>query len=126
VTAEHAGAGPPARVVVDVSRYRTPDLPLVDLLARLRLVTRRLGLGLVVLGASPELERLLTLVGLRAVVPLDPQPGSERLGHAEAGEEPGVEEVVDVHDAPVPQLEHLDRPRLEPPAGTGLVLGEGG
>jgi hypothetical protein len=138
-----APAREPPRVVVDVGGYRKPDLVLVDLLARLRLVASRLGAGLVVLGASPELERLLAFVGLLAVVPLD---GSEldrseldrseldrsELDRSELGresepcEQPGVEEVVDVGDPAVAQLEHLDAPRHEPPAGTGFVLGEAG
>jgi hypothetical protein len=118
----------PPRVVVDVSGYRKPDLVLVDLLARLRLVAGRLGAGLVVLGASPELERLLAFVGLLAVVPLD---GSEldrsELGReSEPREQPGVEKVVDVRDPAVAQLEHLDGPRREPPTGGGFVLGEAG
>ena len=126
MTAERARADASLCVVVDVNRYRRPDLALVDLLARLRLVTGQLGLRLVVLGASPELEQLLGLVGLLAVVPLEQPDASERLGQPEPREEPGVEEVVDVRDAPIAQLEHLDAPGREPPVGPGLVLGEGG
>jgi hypothetical protein len=126
MTAEQAGVTAPPCVVVDVSRYRTPDIPLVDVLLRVRLVTRRLGAGLLVVGGGPELQQLLALLGLLSVVPLGPFEGSERGGQPEAREQPRVEEVVDVHDPAVAQLEHLDRPRLEPPAGRGLVLGEGG
>jgi STAS domain len=121
-----APAREPPRVVVDVRGYSTPDLVLVDLLARLRLVAGRLGAGLVVLGATPELERLLAFVGLLAVVPLGPLDGSELCREPEPREQPGVEEVVDVGDPAVAQLDHLDAPRREPPAGPGLVLGEAG
>jgi hypothetical protein len=126
MTAEQAGVPTPPCVVVDVSCYRTPDIPLVDVLLRVRLVTRRLGAGLLVVGGGPELQQLLALLGLLSVVPLGPFEGSERGGQPEPREQPRVEEVVDVHDAAVAQLEHLDRPGLEPPAGRGLVLGEGG
>ena len=121
-----APAGEPPRVVVDVRGYSTPDLVLVDVLARLRLVAGRLGAGLVVLGATPELERLLAFVGLLAVVPLGPLDGSDLCREPEPREQPGVEEVVDVGDPAVAQLDHLDTPRHEPPAGPGLVLGEAG
>jgi hypothetical protein len=126
MTAEEADAPVPPCVVVDVSCYRTPDLPLVDALLRVRLVTCRLGAGLLVVGAGPDLRRLLALLGLLSVVPLGVAEASERGRQPEALEQPRVEEVVDVHDPPVPQLEHLDRPGFEPPAGGGLVLGEGG
>lgn len=126
MTAEHAPAREPPHVVVDVSGYSTPDLVLVDLLARLRLVTGRLGAALVVLGAPPELDQLLAFVGLLAVVSPRRLDGRELDREPEPREEPGVEEVVDVGDPAVAQLEHLDAPGREPPAGTGLVLGEGG
>jgi hypothetical protein len=126
MTTEQAGGRKPARIVVDVGGYRYPDLVLVDVLTRLRLVTRRLGAELLVLGAGEDLERLLALLGLLGVVPLARGDGSELGGEAEPREEPGVEEVVDVGDPSVAQLEHLDAPRRQPPAGTGLVLGEGG
>jgi len=124
-----AGPGSPYGVpliVVDVSTYRRPDLVLVDVLCRLRLVTGRLGLPLEVRGAGRELGRLLELVGLLTVVPLRADAFSEVRRGAEALEEPGVEEVVDVGDPPAAQLEDLDRPRLVPPPGAaGPVLGEG-
>jgi anti-anti-sigma regulatory factor len=126
MTAEQAGAREPARVVVDVAGYTRPDLVLVDLLARLRLVTGRLGAVLVVVGGSPDLEHILMLAGLLAVVPLTDPDGSERGRQSETLEQPWVEEVVDVADPPVVQLEYLDGPRREPPAAPGLVLGEGG
>jgi hypothetical protein len=126
MTAEDAPTQEPLRVIVDVGGYSKPDLVLVDVLARLRLVAGRLGASLVVLGASPELEQLLALVGLLAVVPLHPPESSELRREPEAREQPGVEEVVDVRDPAVAELEHLDAPRREPPTGPGLVLGEAG
>jgi STAS domain len=126
VTAEHAPPQEPPRVVVDVGGYSKPDLVLVDLLARLQLVAGRLGAAVIVLGATPELEQLLAFVGLLAVVPLRRVDDSELGREPEPCEEPGVEEVVDVRDPARAQLEHLDAPGREPPAGTGLVLGEGG
>jgi hypothetical protein len=123
--------GDPARAapaaVVDVSGYRRPDLVLVDVLTRVRLVTGRLGLRLEVRGADRDLVRLLELVGLLSVVPVDAATVLQVRGEPEALEQPGVEEVMDVRDAAVAQLEHLDRPRLVPPAGPARpVLGEGG
>jgi hypothetical protein len=126
MTAKDPAARKPPCVVVDVGRYRKPDLALVDVLARVRLVSGRLGAGLVVLNASPELEQLLALVGLLAVVPLHRAEGSELRREPEACEQPRVEEVVDVGDPAVAELDHLDAPRREPPAGPGLVLGEAG
>jgi hypothetical protein len=126
MTAKDAPAREPPRVVVDVGGYRKPDLVLVDVLARLRLVAGRVGASLVVLGASPELEQLLALVGLRAIVPLPSRESSELRREPEAREQPGVEKVVDVGDPAVTELDHLDAPGREPPAGPGLVLGEAG
>jgi hypothetical protein len=132
---EAAAAGGPSavpRVVVDVSRYARPDLVLVDVLARVRLVAGRLGARLEVHGGGPELTQLLAFVGLLAVAPADPEPGepaaSEGGGQPEALEEPRVEEVMDVRHPAVPHLEHLDGPgHVTRPGGCGrLVLGEGG
>jgi len=118
--------GDGAVVVVDVTGYRRPDLVLVDTLARIRLVAARLGARVTVLGSGSDLARLLELVGLLAVVPLE-RPRSQVCGEPEPPEEPRVEEVVDVRHPPVPELQHLDAPRLEPPTWpTRLVLGEGG
>jgi hypothetical protein len=126
MTAQDAGVPEPVRVVVDVSGYRHPDLVLVDVLSRLRLAAGRLGAVLVVLGAGKELEQLLALLGLLAVVPLAPAAASERGRQPEPREEPGIEEVVDVGDPAVAQLEDLDAPGRELPGGAGLVLGESG
>src|SRR5947209_6882173 len=109
MTDEHPADAPPPCVVVDVRGYGTPDLVLVDVLARVRLVAGRLGARVQVLGATAELTQLLGALGLlRALAPEPPPPeageapegrgGSEGGREAEPGEEPGVEEVVDVGD----------------------------
>jgi hypothetical protein len=121
--------GPPpgddvALVLVDLTRWRTADLALVDLLARVCLQARRLGARVVVVPGRTGLAGLLELTGLAAIVPL---ARSELRGQAEPLEQASVEEVVDVCDAPVPQLEDLQGPRLQRPSGAArLVLGEGG
>jgi STAS domain len=115
-----------ATVVVDVSGYRRPDLLIVDTLARIRLVAWRLGAPVTVRGAGSDLARLLELVGLLAVIPLE-GPCSQLRGEPEPLEEAAVHEVVDVAQPSVPDLQHLDAPGLEPPTRpTRLVLGEGG
>jgi hypothetical protein len=63
-----------------------PDLGVLDALARLQLLARRLGRRLTISGDD---EGLLALTGL------------EVLRQAEAGEQRGVEEVVDVLDPPL-------------------------
>lgn len=117
-----------ALVVVDVAGYRSPDVVLVDVLSRISLIAGRLGAHVVVRGAGPDLERLLEFVGLLAVVPISIRASdSELRGEPEALEEPGVEEVMDVRDAPSPELQNLDRPGLPPSTRpTRFVLGEGG
>ena len=78
------------------------DLGVVDALARLQLLARRAGASLAVevaddaAGAGPALDDLLALTGLQTALGRPLQPG----GQAEAGEQAGVEEVVDVRDAP--------------------------
>ena len=76
-------------VVVDVTGYRRPDLALVDVLSRLRLVTARLGVALEVRGAGSDLARLLEYVGLLAVIPVDAHGSSEVGGETEALETDG-------------------------------------
>ena len=74
------------------------DLGAVELVARLRLLTARSGVGLEVRprdGAA--LAELLALLGLAEALGLRAlQPG----GQPEAGEQGGIEEVVDVPDLP--------------------------
>ena len=115
-------------VVVDLTGWRRADLGVVDLVARVALQARRRDARVEVVVPGHELTGLLELAGLGAVVLLRRRaPASDPRRHAEALEEPGVEEVVDVGDAPAPQLEDLQGPRLVGAVGpAGLVLGEGG
>jgi hypothetical protein len=110
-------------VLVDLTRWRIADLALVDLLARVCLLARRLGARVAVVPGGTGLPGLLELTGFAGIVPL---VASELGGQAEPLEQAGVEEVVDVCDPPVPQLEDLQGPRLQrPPDAARLVLGEG-
>jgi hypothetical protein len=62
-----SGSDPHASVealVVDVRRIGTPDLEIVDVIARLVLHAHRGGRAVVFEGASPELRELLDLAGL--------------------------------------------------------------
>ncbi|MEU9794043.1 STAS domain-containing protein [Streptomyces sparsogenes] len=92
-------------VVVDVGAVRTPDLAVLEALARLRLTARRLGRRIRLRGASGELRALLARAGLDAVLPAADLPrgegacGVEAGGQAEEGEEPGgVQERVERGD----------------------------
>jgi hypothetical protein len=71
------GDDPVARnaVDVDVSWLVSPDLPAIDVLARLQVVGRRCGRPLWLHGATTELVELLELVGLREIVHLCPCAG---------------------------------------------------
>ena len=73
-----------------------PDLAVVDGLGRLQLAARRLGCGVRLRDASPELAELLDLCGLGEEL----GAGRQVRGEPEGGEQPGVEEVV-VPDDPV-------------------------
>jgi hypothetical protein len=116
-----AGGVPVVRV--DLTRWSTADLALVDLLARVCLQAGRLGARVVVLPGGTGLEALLEITGLAGIVPL---ARSEPGGQAETLEQAGVEEVVYVRDPAVAQLEDLQRPGLQTAVGAaGLVLGEG-
>ena len=75
-----------------------PDLHVIDGLARLQLVARRMGYSIRVRDASGELMGLLELVGLGDVVPGGVR--GEVRGEAEHREQGGVDEVV-VPDDPV-------------------------
>lgn len=59
----------PCLVICDVSAVTRPDAATVNALARLQLTARRLGHRMVLSRASPELVRLLRLVGLQEVLP---------------------------------------------------------
>jgi len=66
-------AGKPTQtieIVCDVGALVDPDAATVDALARLQLISGRLGLRIVLRHASPELRELLTFLGLENVVPL--------------------------------------------------------
>ena len=80
-------------VVVDVAAVGASDLCLVDALARLALACCRAGAQVRLRNASDDLVRLIDLAGLTEVLSV------ERRGQAEAREQRGVEEVVDVRDA---------------------------
>ncbi len=69
------------------------DAATLDLLARLQLSARRLGIEVRLLDASPELRELVSFAGLNGVLRLE--PGRE----AEEREEPlGVEEEGQLDD----------------------------
>jgi anti-anti-sigma regulatory factor len=69
------------------------DAATLDLLARLQLAARRLGIEVRLLDASPELRELVAFAGLNGV--LRPEPGRK----AEEREEPlGVEEEGQLDD----------------------------
>ena len=83
--------GPPGR----------PDLAVLDGVARLALAARRAGTRLGV--RAPDLAPLAGLCGLGCVLgpgdPRPPRPGSgQSAGQAQAGEQLGAQEVVDVGD----------------------------
>jgi hypothetical protein len=79
-----------ATTVVVCELHRT-DLDVVEALARMHQVARRLGGWLQIRGD----RELLELSGLAAVL----EPTSEADREAEAGEQLGVQEVVDVRDS---------------------------
>jgi hypothetical protein len=71
-----------------------PDLTCVNRIARLQLAARRCGWSLVVRDPHPALGGLLELVGLGALVALEPGRQPEVL------EQLGVDEVVQARDPP--------------------------
>jgi hypothetical protein len=82
---------------IEVAKWRLAtreraDLAVVDELARLALVARRLGCSIRLSRPSTELCELLELAGLDGVVA--GAAGLEAGGEVEVGEEVGVEEVV--------------------------------
>lgn len=83
-------ASRPARrrvVVCDVSALVEPDLAMVDALARLALVARRIGCRVQLRYASPQLRELLGLAGLADVVPCAARSGVEPSRQTEEREE---------------------------------------
>ena len=78
------------------------DLRVVDALVRLQLTATRSRSRLQLRAAPADVHRLLGLTGLAAVLCDLAVPGDlEAVRHAEAGEQGGVQEVVQVHDLPL-------------------------
>ena len=71
---EHSDHG---GVICDVGALTVPDAATVEVLARLQLTAGRLGLRVRLSHAVPDLVELLSLVGLRGVLPLDGPSGVE-------------------------------------------------
>lgn len=93
--------GSDAEVVVCDVRALAADGVTVDALARLQLTARRRGRRIRPHRASPELDRLLSFVGLADVLASGPGLRSGLGGQAEEREHPrGVEERVDRGDPP--------------------------
>jgi hypothetical protein len=87
-----AASGPP--LLVDACTL-SPDLGTIDALARCELAARRNGRTIRLRGATPELRGLIHLVGLGAV--LGVEPGGEP---EEREERVGVEEERELADPP--------------------------
>ena len=110
------------RVGCDVAGLVHPDLHTVEALARLQLGLRRVGLQMELRHAGAELRGLIDLVGLAEALPLRAEPWGEAEQQEQAG---GVQEEGDPAQPVAGDIQDLDRPRLEDPAGSGLVLAEG-
>ena len=67
----------PGTIDCDVSGLM-PDAAAVDVLARLQLATRRLGLQLRLRGASAELQELVAFVGLREALRVETEGQTEQ------------------------------------------------
>jgi hypothetical protein len=95
----HGGGA--SHAICDVGMVHEPGAAAVDLICRIRLVTRRLGLDLEVRAASAELGELLFLMGLSDVVAVA-RSGVEVEGQPEEREHPrGVKEKRDPADPSV-------------------------
>ena len=68
------GAGA-SLAICDVGMVDPPEAAAVDLLCRIRVITRRMGVRLEIRAASTELGELLFLMGLCDVVPVVPPSG---------------------------------------------------
>jgi STAS domain-containing protein len=96
----HESNGRPL-LVCDVGGLGRPDLVAVEAVARLALAARRLGCGVRLENASPELRDLVAFVGLAEVLPCPIASAVESGGQAEQWKEPGrVEEERDAADPP--------------------------
>ena len=90
-----------ALLVCDVGGLHRPDLEAIEAVARLALAARRLGCGIRLENASPDLRELVAFVGLAEVLPCSTASAIESGGQAEQREEPGgVEEERDPADPP--------------------------
>ena len=94
------GTGNGEPVLCDASALVQADLGTIDGLARLALATRRLGHGLRLCQASPELTGLMALVGLAGVVRCAESAVEPRRQAEHREELGGVEEEDDPADAP--------------------------
>ena len=87
--------------ICDVGMVDRPGAAAVDLLCRIRLITRRMGLGIEIRGASRELSELLFLMGLCDVVPVARSGGHVERQPKEREHPRGIEEERDPTDPPV-------------------------
>jgi hypothetical protein len=85
----------PARLVLAL--WGPADLATVDAVARLRLAGQRAGLDIRLGGCDGRLAELLALAGLDGLL-LAGGSALEVVREPEPGEEPGVEEVVEMPD----------------------------
>ena len=89
-------------VVCDVGALLAPDMGEIGALARLVLVTRRLGCEIRFFGACEQLQELLALMGLDEVVPLSGESPLQARGKTEQRKQTrGVEEKRDAADPTV-------------------------
>jgi anti-anti-sigma factor len=86
-------------VICDVGALGDIDAATLDALARLQLAAKRAGREFRLQGASDELQALLTLAGLRTVLPLHHRSTIQPQRQIEEGEEAlGVEEGIEPDD----------------------------
>jgi hypothetical protein len=90
--------GCPDLVTCDVDVRVHADVATIDALARLQLTARRLGGSIRLYQPRPELADLLTLAGLREVLPTCPESDPEDGRQVEQGEQAPVDEGGDGHD----------------------------
>jgi ABC-type transporter Mla MlaB component len=89
-------------VICDVGAVVNPDAVVVDALARLQLIAKRLGGRITLLHAGSELQQLLCLMGLADVLPVCEELGIEASGQTKEGEHPPrIEEEADPSDPTV-------------------------
>lgn len=112
----------PERVVCDVAMVRRPDVTTIDLLARLALIAGRQGRQMALAGMPIELSDLLAFVGLGEVAGLRLEPEWQAERREDALD---IEEEGDPTDPVARELEHLERPGIQPAVRARLVLGEG-